>query len=139
MSALVIFLGSRIAGDDTAGYEIFMKLKNKLDARTEYLGTDLFKLYGVYENEEKLIIVDAVYGIDDVIYLKDEEIFKINDKSSSVHFLAAIEALKILKIVMEKFPKEIHLIGLPAKSFEEVTYSEKEIEKAIEKIREIIG
>jgi len=139
MKWLIIFLGSSIAGDDTAGYENYMRIKDEIKERAAYLGTDLFKLYGVYEGEEKLIIVDAVYGIEDVIHLKNDKIFNIEDKSTGVHFLAAIEALKILKLVMKKFPKEIHLIGIPAKSFEEITYGEETIKKAIKEIKKIIG
>ncbi len=138
MKYLIVFLGSSIAGDDAAGYDVYMRIKNKTKARIAYLGTDLFKLYGIYEGEEKLIIVDAVYGIEDVIHLKNEEIFSIDDKSEGMHFLSAIEALKILKTVMKKFPEEIHLIGLPAKSFEKITYDEKVINKAIKELKKLI-
>ena len=139
MSCLIIFLGNILAGDDSAGYEVYMKLKDTVKgARMEYLGTDFFKFYGIYEGEEKLIIVDAVYGSDDIVHFINEDIFLIEDKSEGAHFLAAIEALKILKIVMEKFPKEVHLIGIPAKSFDEVTYDKKIIDDVAEKIKEIL-
>ncbi len=104
----------------------------------EYLGTDFFKFYEIYRGEEKLVIVDAVYGIDDVIHLKNNEIFEIEDKSQGIHFLSAIEALKIMREVMENFPKEIHLVGIPARSFEEKTLDEKTIKKAIEMIEEVV-
>ena len=138
MNCIVVFLGSEFAGDDSAGYEIYMRIKDKIKARLEYLGTDFFKFYGIYRGEEKLVIVDAVYGIDDVIHLKNNEIFEIEDKSQGIHFLSAIEALKIMREVMENFPKEIHLVGIPARSFEEKTLDEKTIKKAIEMIEEIV-
>lgn len=135
MKTLVVFLGNEIAGDDSIGYEIYRKIKisNKV-----FLSTDFFKLYGIYKNQERLIIVDAVYGINEIIHLKNEEIFEIDDKSIGNHFISAIEALKILKIVMKNFPKEIHLIGLPAKDFNKITYNDEIIEKAIRKIEEIM-
>ncbi len=135
MKTLVVFLGNEIAGDDSIGYEIYRKIKisNKV-----FLSTDFFKLYGIYKNQERLIIVDAVYGIDEIIHLKNDEIFEIDDKSIGNHFISAIEALKILKIVMKNFPKEIHLIGLPAKDFNKITYNDEIIEKAIRKIEEIM-
>ncbi|HDN96347.1 MAG TPA: hydrogenase maturation protease [Thermoplasmatales archaeon] len=138
MNCIVVFLGSEVAGDDSAGYEIYMRIKDKIKARLEYLGTDFFKFYGIYRGEEKLVIVDAVYGIDDVIHLKNNEIFEIEDKSQGIHFLSAIEALKIMREVMENFPKEIHLVGIPARSFEEKTLDEKTIKKAIEMIEEVV-
>lgn len=138
MNCIVVFLGSEVAGDDSAGYEIYMRIKDKIKARLEYLGTDFFKFYGIYRGEEKLVIVDAVYGIDDVIHLKNNEIFEIEDKSQGIHFLSAIEALKIMREVMENFPKEIHLVGIPARSFEKKTLDEKTIKKAIEMIEEIV-
>ena len=130
---LLVFLGNEIAGEDALGYIVYEKIKDKIKGRCEYLGTDLSKLYGIYRNEEKLIIIDAIYGIDDVIHIKNDEIWKIDDASSGAHGLAAIEILKILKIVMEKFPSEIHLIGLPAKNFETIEENEEVIEKAIKK------
>lgn len=139
MKWLIVFLGSGIAGDDTAGYEIYMKIKNEIKERIAFLGTDLFRLYGIYEGEEKMIIVDAIYGAEDIIHLKNDEIFSIEDRSTGAHFLAAMEALKILKLVMKKFPQEIHLIGIPAKSFEEITYNEETIKKVIKEIKKIIG
>ena len=135
MKTLVVFLGNEIAGDDSIGYEIYRKIKisNKV-----FLSTDFFKLYGIYKNQERLIIVDVVYGINEIIHLKNDEIFEIDDKSIGNHFISAIEALKILKIVMKNFPKEIHLIGLPAKDFNKITYNDEIIEKAIRKIEEIM-
>ena len=102
MKTLVVFLGNEIAGDDSIGYEIYRKIKisNKV-----FLSTDFFKLYGIYKNQERLIIVDAVYGINEIIHLKNEEIFEIDDKSIGNHFISAIESLKILKIVMKNFHK----------------------------------
>ena len=139
MKCLIIFLGNILAGDDAAGYELYMKLKDSIKgARMEYLGTDFFKFYGIYEGEEKLIIVDAVYGSDDIVHLINDEIFLIEDRSEGAHFLSAIEAIKILKIVMKRFPEEIHLIGIPAKSFEEITYRKEIIEKAAKKLKEIL-
>lgn len=134
---LLIFLGNKIAGEDAFGYILYEKIKDKIKERCEYLGTDLSKLYGIYRNEEKLIIIDAIYGIDDVVHIKNDEIWKIEDASKGAHGLAPIEILKILKIVMKKFPSEIHLIGLPAKNFKTIE-NEDVIEKAIKKLMEIL-
>lgn len=138
MKTLIVFIGSTIAGDDTAGYVIYNKLRNKLSVRVKYAGTDLFKLYGFYRGEEKLIIVDAVYGADDIIHFMGEEIFNLEGKSENIHFVSAIEALKILKETMKKFPQEIHIVGIPAKRMDRITYDKEMIDKAIKKIMEII-
>lgn len=138
MKTLIVFLGSTIAGDDTAGYVLYNKLKDKLNIRMKYVGTDLFRLYGFYRNEEKLIVVDAVYGIDDIIHLKGKEIFNLEGKSEGAHFISAIEALKILEETMKNFPKEIHIVGIPAKRMDKITYNEEMIDRAIKKIIEII-
>ncbi len=138
MNCIIIFLGNVFAGDDSAGYEIYMQIRDKIKARLEYLGTDFFKFYGIYGGEEKLVIVDAVYGINDVVHLKNNEIFEIEDRSQGMHFLSAIEALKIMREVMEKFPKKIHLVGIPARNFEKKTFDENTIKKAIKMIEKIV-
>ncbi|HEC76526.1 MAG TPA: hydrogenase maturation protease [Thermoplasmatales archaeon] len=138
MKTLVVFLGSRIAGDDTAGYSLYVELKDKLNARMEYMGTDLFRLYGCYRREEKIIIVDAVYGIEDIIHLKNNEIFNLEGKSKNAHFISAIEVLKILREVMEDFPEEVHIVGIPAKNLDRVTYDKNTLKRAIEKLMEVI-
>ncbi|HEC82579.1 MAG TPA: hydrogenase maturation protease [Thermoplasmatales archaeon] len=138
MKTLVVFLGSRIAGDDTAGYSLYVELKDKLNARMEYIGTDLFRLYGCYGGEEKIIIVDAVYGVKDIIHLDNNEIFNLEEKSKDAHFISAIEALKILREVMENFPEKVHLIGIPAKNLNKVTYDKNMLKRAIKKLMEII-
>ena len=136
--SLVIFLGNEIAGDDSAGYEAFKEAKKEISARMEYVGTDIFELSRIYENEEKLVIVDAVYGIDDVVHLKNEELFSLNEKSMHAHRISAVEGLKILKATMKNFPKEAHLIGIPAKSIEKRTFSEEVIEKAVKMLKKIV-
>lgn len=138
MRTLVVFLGSRIAGDDSAGYAVYEKIKDACPARAMYLGTDLFRLYGVYEGEERLVMVDAVHGTSDVVHLRDDEIFAIDNRSSSIHFLSLVEALKILRTVMSSFPLEIHLIGIPAKSVRKVTYDENVLVKAMRILDTII-
>ncbi|KAA0014011.1 MAG: hydrogenase maturation protease [Thermoplasmata archaeon] len=136
--SLVIFLGNEFAGDDSAGYEAYRKAKEKISARMLYLGTDIFELSRIYENEERLVIIDAFHGIDEVVHLKNEELFNLNDKSMHAHRISAVEGLKILKATMKNFPKEVHLIGIPAKSIEKRTFSEDVIEKAVKMLKKIV-
>jgi len=138
MRTLVVFLGSRIAGDDSAGYAVYERIKEKFSARTLYLGTDLFRLYGLYEGEERLVLVDAVHGASGVVHLKDNEIFVIDNRSEGAHFLSLVEAVKILRAVMSSFPREIHLVGIPAKSVREVTYDEDVLNEAVQMLGTIV-
>ena len=133
---LVVFLGSE-NGDDSAGYECYKKSISRINARLLFLGTDIFEILRKYENEKRVIVVDAFYGVDDIVHLNKEEIFKMPARSEHAHYISPVEAIKILKEAGFS-PEELHIIGIPAKSFDRVTYSEEMIERAIKKIEEIL-
>jgi len=133
---LVVFIGSE-NGDDYAGYECYKKAISRINARMLFLGTDIFEILRKYENEKRVIVVDAFYGLDNIIHLKNDEIFNIEARSEHAHYISPVEAIKILKEAGFS-PDELHLIGIPAKSFDRVTYSEEMIERAIKKIEEIL-
>ena len=138
MQSLVVFLGNTLAGDDASGYHLSKLFDEKQHTRKLYLGTDLLRLYHEYNGEDRLILVDAVTGISDVIHLQNEEILSLNNKSKHAHFLSAVEFLKILKVVMTNFPKEIHLIGIPAKDFSQKTYSKEQLQKAATMLNKLL-
>ncbi|MBC7081704.1 MAG: hypothetical protein H5T44_05640 [Thermoplasmatales archaeon] len=133
---LVVFLGSN-RGDDSAGHECYKKAISRINARLIFLGTDIFEIFRKYENEKKVIVVDAFYGAEDIIHLKNDEIFKLESRSEHAHYISPVEALKILNEIGFS-PKELHLIGIPAKSFDKITYTDEIIEKAIKKVEEIL-
>ncbi|MEM2934891.1 MAG: hydrogenase maturation protease [Candidatus Thermoplasmatota archaeon] len=133
---LVVFLGSN-NGDDSAGYECYKKAISRINARMLFLGTDIFEILRKYENEKIVIVVDAFYGANDVIHLKNEEIFNFTSRSEHAHYISPIEAIKILKEA-GFLPEELHLIGIPAKSFEKVTYTDEMIERAIKIVEELL-
>lgn len=136
---LVVFLGNPLAGDDASGFYLFQAFDEPKNTRKLFLGTDLFRLYSEYNGEERLILVDAVSGINNVVHVYNERLLNIAGRSEHAHFLSAIEILKILKIVMDSFPKDIHLIGIPAKDFTQKTVSSALLEKALQLLNRIIG
>ncbi|MCD6146558.1 MAG: hydrogenase maturation protease [Thermoplasmata archaeon] len=143
---LVVTLGSPLAGEDSVGCRIFEKVRGKIDARVEYLGTDIFRFSNVYKNEKKVVFIDAVYSermeAGEVVYFSGEEIFKfLNDVAVDAHMLGVGEGLKILKEVMPSFPKNLHFIGISCKKFgvgEMSIEVEKGMEEAIKKLMEIL-
>ncbi len=143
---LVVTIGSPLAGDDSVGCRIFEELRGKIDARIEYLGTDIFRFSNVYKNEERVVFIDAVYsenmGAGDIVYFRGNEVFKfLNDTAVDAHMLGVGEGLKILKEVMPSFPEDIHFIGISCKKFgigglsEDVALGMK---RAIDKLMEIL-
>ncbi len=144
---LVITLGSSLAGEDTVGVKIFEKIRDSINARVEYLGTDIFRFSNIYDGEERVIFVDAVYSksmeAGDVVHFSGNEVFEfLNDVAVDAHMLGVGEGLKILKNVMPSFPQDIHFIGISCKKFgvgEMSTEVREGMEKAIEKIVDIAG
>ncbi|MEA2055100.1 MAG: hydrogenase maturation protease [Candidatus Thermoplasmatota archaeon] len=143
---LVVTLGSPLAGEDSIGCKIFERIKDKIDARVEYLGTDIFRFSNVYHEEEKVIFVDAVYSkklkAGEMVYFRGENVFEfLNDVAVDAHMLGVGEGLKILREVMPAFPKNLHFIGISCKKFgfgEMSIEVEKGMEMAIKKIMEIV-
>jgi len=143
---LVVTIGSSLAGEDSVGCRIFEKVKGKIDARVEYLGTDIFRFSNVYKNEKRVIFIDAVYSesmdAGEVVYFSGEEVFKfLNDVAVDAHMLGVGEGLKILKEVMPSFPRDVHFIGISCKKFGVGEMSEEVaegMERAIEKLMEIL-
>lgn len=141
---LVITLGSPLMGDDAVGYKLSEMLKGKVNVK--YLGTDIFKFSTLYNGEENVILIDAVYSKKippgEIICLKGEEIFDLlKGKCRDAHFLGVGEAIKILRETMEEFPEKIRFIGISCKKFEFGEMSnetKKAIEKAFKKIMEIV-
>ncbi len=143
---LVITLGSPLAGEDAVGCKIFEKVRDKVNARVEYLGTDIFRFSNVYRDEKKVIFIDAVYSKEmetgKLVYFRGKDVFKfLNDVAVDAHMLGVGEGLKILREVMPNFPTDIHFIGISCKRFglggmgEEV---KKGMERAIHKLMEVV-
>jgi hydrogenase maturation protease len=139
MNTLVVCIGSVVAGDDTAGFSVYKCLGEHIGARLLFLGTDLFRLYGEYRGEERLVLVDAVHGIQDVTCLANERVFAIDDASEHAHHLSAVEALKILRLVMPAFPRDVYLVGVPAHRFDRATYRQEHLDAAVETVRKLVA
>lgn len=131
ITTLVVFLGNISAGDDASGFYVYQKFSENEYVRKLFLGTDLFRLHFEYKKEKRLILVDAMTGINEVTHIPNKHLFEINNKSEHAHFLSAIEILKILKIVMPVFPQDIHLIGVPARDFKNQTFTNDDINKVL--------
>jgi len=143
---LVITLGNPLAGEDSVGSRIFERVRNSINARVEYLGTDIFRFSNVYDGEERVVFMDAVYSgnmeAGDVVHFSGDEVFEfLNDVAVDAHMLGVGEGLKILKEVMPSFPPDIHFIGISCKKFgvgELGTEVSRGMEKAIEKLMDIL-
>ncbi|OYT60812.1 protein frxA [Thermoplasmatales archaeon ex4484_30] len=140
---LVITLGNPFMGEDAIGCKIFEMLEGKV--KVVHL-PDIFRFNNVYEGEENVIFIDAIYSKKipegEIIHLKNDEIFySLRGKCMDAHFLGIGEAIKILREMMDKFPEKIHFIGISCKKFEFGEMSKevkKATKKAFEKIMEII-
>ena len=120
--ALVITLGSPLAGEDAVGQCVHDALKDTPDARVVYLGTDIFRFSHAYQGEPLVIIVDAVYSkkhaAGEIVHFSNEEIFsELTDVATDAHMLGVGEGLKVLHTVMPHFPTELHFIGVSCKQF----------------------
>jgi len=144
--ALVVTLGSTLAGEDAAGYCVHEALRGMVDARLVYLGTDIFRFSNVYLGEPRVIVVDAVYAQElpagEIIHFAGEEVFsEITDVATDAHMLGVGEGLKILEKVMSCFPEELHFVGVSCKQFGHGEMSpevQRGVEQAAGLIRDIL-
>ena len=120
--ALVVTLGSPLAGEDAVGQCVHEALKDTPEARVVYLGTDIFRFSHAYQGEPLVIFVDAVYSkkhaAGEIVHFSNEEIFsELTDVATDAHMLGVGEGLKVLRTVMPRFPIELHFIGVSCKQF----------------------
>ncbi len=145
--ALVVTLGSPLAGEDAVGQCVHDALQEMVDARIVYLGTDIFRFSNVYHGEPLVVVVDAVYSkrhaAGDVIHFAGDEVFsELNDVATDAHMLGVGEGLKILRRVMPRFPDELYFIGVSCKHFGHGEMSpevQKGIEEAVTLVRELLA
>jgi hydrogenase maturation protease len=123
MKTLVIGLGNTLAQDDGAGIvcvEKMQGMKNFENIDMLLCFTDLLKLMNWYENQERVIIIDAIDAklpAGSVICLKEKGLFSFENLSRSAHQISALESLKLLKLVLPGFDKcEIFFIGIQIKN-----------------------
>ncbi|MFO8133700.1 MAG: hydrogenase maturation protease [Thermoplasmatota archaeon] len=145
--ALVVTLGSPLAGEDAVGQCVHEALQDAVNARLVYLGTDIFRFSNAYHGEPVVIVVDAVYSkqhaAGEMIHFTGEEVFsELNDVATDAHLLGVGEGLKILRKVMPRFPDILHFIGVSCKHFGhgEMSQEVKQgIEQAVALVHELTG
>lgn len=143
--ALVVTLGSPLAGEDAVGQCVHEALQDTVNARLVYLGTDIFRFSNAYRGEPVVIVVDAVYSkrhaAGEIIHFTDEEVFsELTDVATDAHMLGVGEGLKVLRKVMPRFPDELHFIGVSCKQFGhgEMSHEVKQgIEKAVALVHDL--
>ncbi len=140
--ALVVTLGSTLAGEDAVGLCVHEALRGTVDARLVYLGTDIFRFSNAYRDEQRVIVVDAVYAQElpagAVVHFADEEVFSgLTDVATDAHMLGVGEGLRILEKVMSCFPEELHFIGVSCKQFGHGDMS-PEVQRGIEQATALI-
>ncbi len=145
--ALVVTLGSPLAGEDAVGQCVYDALNGAVDARVVYLGTDIFRFSNAYHGEPLAVVVDAVYSkrhaAGELIHFHGEELFsKLNDVATDAHMLGVGEGLKVLRRVMSRFPDELHFVGVSCKHFGYGDMSpevQRGIEEAVALVRELLA
>lgn len=143
MKTLIMALGNELMRDDGVGIRIGRLLKEKGYNVLE-IGTDIFRLQTYYNDEERIIIIDAIlserFKPGEVIYLKGEGVFeKLKAEIRSAHFMGAVDGLRLLMTLDERLAKiELHFIGIVAKEIDLGMELSEEVEEAIPKVIEIV-
>jgi len=142
MSIKVIFIGNSLDGDDGIGPLLYQEMKD--DKRLENLklmelGIIGFDLVTYVENDDQLIIVDALKSKNDEIgtikILKEKDI-KNNKNLVSPHDFGISETVSVLRSYYKDL-KTINIIGITIKDIN--PYSEKlttELEEKIPDLKE---
>lgn len=143
MRTLILALGNELMKDDGIGLKAGRILVEKGYNVLE-VGTDIFRLSGHYNGEERLIIIDAIlsekFQPGKIIHLRGEVVFeKLKAEIRSAHFIGAIDGLKLLMAMDERLAKaDIHFIGIVAKEIDLGTELTEEVERALPKIVELV-
>lgn len=108
MSGTILFFGSESVRGDNLAFKLFEKLKEKyknLNMKKSNNAMDVIDYLG-----EKLIIIDAVKGIDDVTVFDDITAFK-KIKSVSTHDMDLGSVLLMMDAANKV--KKVRIIGIP--------------------------
>jgi hydrogenase maturation protease len=145
MKTLIIGLGNTLAQDDGAGIVCLEKIQESSNfSNVDFLlcFTDLLKLMNKYENQERVIIIDAINANlppGTVICLKEKGLFEFEGLSRSAHQISVIESIKLLKFILPDFGKaDLFFIGIQIKDTKLNEPLSSEIMQAIDTIIEIL-
>ena len=102
MTSLVAGVGSDIMSDDAIGHEVIKALeKASCECDLAYLGTDIFRLHLHYRGHERVIVVDALKGVDpgSVHVFYQDDFHRLDGFIRHSHLLGIIEALNIMSLI----------------------------------------
>ncbi len=108
---LIIGVGNPLLADDGVGVYVIDELKKipvPENVKLADCGTDVLKLLSFLEDEDIIVIVDAVDGKRDagtIFHFNKEETLKFPGESKSAHLISVIDSLRLLEKVNPLFQK----------------------------------
>ena len=115
---LVIAFGNSLAGDDGVGVAVLDRLRNislPSNLRCVDLGSDSLGLLNTYEDENILIIIDAIdaENLEPGAIILTELAEFAPGKSKSIHHMDPLEGIKLAELANPALTKaEIYILGI---------------------------
>lgn len=140
MAVKVVFIGNSLGGDDGIGPFLYNELKDESrlkDFEMLELGVIGFDLIAYIEDDDKLIIVDAVHTdnpVGEVILLEEDDL-KADLSIVSQHDFGIEQTSKVLRLAKPGL-KKINVVGVSVKNISFVDKLSDEIMGKIDKIKE---
>jgi len=126
----IVCLGNPLAADDGAGYAVYRELAATHlsdGVRLSFIGLGGINLLEELAGEDQLIVVDAVQlgAAPGTIHVLSWERLPVQHlRPVSGHGIGIREAIEVgRKLYPEKIPKEIFLVGVEGKCFDQLTDS----------------
>ncbi len=140
----VLGIGNLIMQDEGIGIHIIRKLENEYTFQPEIElidgGTSGSELYGFFEDNDKMLIVDAVNFDEEPGFIgsieKDDILKRLNTKMS-MHNLGLTDVLSHVKL-LDIEPSEIFLVGIQPAVIELHDELSEVISARIDKIIEVV-
>jgi len=140
----VLGIGNLIMQDEGVGIHVIRKLENEYTFQPEIElidgGTSGSELYGFFEDNDKMIIVDAVNFSEEPGFIgtieKDDILKRLNTKLS-MHNLGLTDVLSHVKL-LDIEPSEIFLVGIQPAVIELHDELSDVISKRVDRILEVV-
>ena len=140
----VLGIGNLIMQDEGVGIHVIRKLENEYTFQPEIElidgGTSGSELYGFFEDNDKMIIVDAVNFDEEPGFIgsieKDDILKRLNTKMS-MHNLGLTDVLSHVKL-LDIEPSEIFLVGIQPAVIELHDELSEIVSERVDRILEVI-
>ena len=140
----VLGIGNLIMQDEGIGIHVIQKLEREYTFQPEIAlidgGTSGSELYGFFEDNDKMIIVDAVNFGEEPGFIgtieKDDILKRLNTKLS-MHNLGLTDVLSHVKL-LDIEPSEIFLVGVQSATMELDDHLSEIVANRIDRILEVV-